>query len=82
MEFETLTRPIEDYRWALGRMADHGGSLDPAEMNLLINLILAADIGLEEFDLTRREAMMYQPRLVAGLIMKCQAHGFPMKWPE
>ena len=81
MEFETLKRPKEDYLWAVLEMAKCP-TLSVPETSLLIDLGIAADSSTEEFDIARREAMMYRPRVVASIINKCMAAGFPMKWPH
>lgn len=80
MEFETLTRPKEDYLWAVLEMSKCP-TLSIPETNLLIELGIAADESVEQFDIVRREAMLHRTRMVASIIMKCSAAGFPMKWP-
>ena len=81
MEFNELTRSLEEYRWALKEMGKCP-VLNPIEMDILIYMALAAEEGLDEFNEARQNVMMTRPAIIASIIAKCSSTGFPMKWPE
>lgn len=81
MEFNTLTRELKEYQWALREMGKCP-SLNEIEIDLLVYLALAAEESIEKFDEARQFAMIARPNVIVSIITKCTASGFPMKWPE
>ena len=81
MEFNTLTRSIEEYRWAIREMGKCP-VLSPIEIDVLVYLALAAEEGLDEFNEARKTVMETRTAVIASIIAKCHATGFPMKWPN
>lgn len=81
MDFEPLTRPREDYAWAMEQML-HCPDMTAVEFDLCTRLLTASFVSLEYFDEKRREAMMLQPGPLMSLINKCRAAGIGKEWPE
>ncbi len=81
MQFQTLDRPIEDYRWAIAEM-QKCPNLDQMETLTLMQLAEGAAIDLESFDAVRQACLIFRVKELAGIMSKCTMYGFPIKWPE